>query len=190
MKFEAIEAGRCRLRAFRESDLPAFVKYRSDPEVARYQGWNCPYSREEARALLDKIEATPFGTKDSWCQIAVAGLRTDELLGDLAVHFLDSDQIEIGFTVAVENQRKGYAKEALAALLKRCFQDLKMHRAIAITDARNAAAAGLLAKVGFRKEAHFRRNIFFKGEWGDEFLFACLSEEWARRGGERGALSD
>ncbi len=185
MEFEAIEAGPCRLRAFRESDLPAFVKYRSNPEAARYQGWSCPYSYDKARALYDAMNATPFGTKGSWYQIAIASPRTNELLGDLAIHFLDGNQVEIGFTVAPENQRRGYAKAAVAALLNRCFDGLRIHRALAITDARNAAAAGLLVEMGFRKEAHFRKNVFFKGEWGDEFVFACLSEEWAQREGKK-----
>ena len=53
-----------------------------------------------------------------------------------------------------------------------------MHRVIAVTDAENAAAAALLTRVGFRKEAHFRDNVFFKGAWGSEFLFAMLASEW------------
>jgi len=32
-----------------------------------------------------------------------------------------------------------------------------------------------------RREAHFIDNIFFKGAWGSEFLYAILEEEWASR---------
>jgi RimJ/RimL family protein N-acetyltransferase len=29
-----------------------------------------------------------------------------------------------------------------------------------------------------RKEAHFVRNEYLKGEWTDELVFALLTEEW------------
>jgi hypothetical protein len=31
-----------------------------------------------------------------------------------------------------------------------------------------------------RREAHFVRNQFIKGEWADELVFALLEEEWQR----------
>ena len=44
-----------------------------------------------------------------------------------------------------------------------------------------AAAAALLRRVGFRREAHFIQNSWYKGAWGDEFLFAILHSEWEER---------
>jgi RimJ/RimL family protein N-acetyltransferase len=35
---------RLRLRPFQADDLPAFVAYRREPEVARYQAWDTTYS--------------------------------------------------------------------------------------------------------------------------------------------------
>jgi RimJ/RimL family protein N-acetyltransferase len=31
-----------------------------------------------------------------------------------------------------------------------------------------------------RREGHFRKNVWFKGAWGDEYLYALLDEEWRR----------
>jgi RimJ/RimL family protein N-acetyltransferase len=58
------------------------------------------------------------------------------------------------------------------------FTPLNNHRLLATVDARNETAAGLLEKLGFRREAHFRKNIFFKGEWGDVYAYALLRSEW------------
>jgi RimJ/RimL family protein N-acetyltransferase len=33
-------------------------------------------------------------------------------------------------------------------------------------------------RVGFRQEAHLVENIWFKGQWGSEYLFAMLQREW------------
>jgi RimJ/RimL family protein N-acetyltransferase len=41
--FAALTSERLVLRRFRPEDLDAFVAYRSDPEIARYQSWEAPY---------------------------------------------------------------------------------------------------------------------------------------------------
>jgi RimJ/RimL family protein N-acetyltransferase len=40
---------------------------------------------------------------------------------------------------------------------------------------------GVLRKLGFRLEAHFRENVFIKGEWCDTLIHAILDREWAAR---------
>jgi RimJ/RimL family protein N-acetyltransferase len=37
------------------------------------------------------------------------------------------------------------------------------------------------AEIGLRREAYFRQNVWFKGTWGDEYLYAILREEWLRQ---------
>ena len=84
----------------------------------------------------------------------------------------------MGFTLAPAHQGKGYATEALRGLLGYAFGTLGLHRTIAVTDALNLPAAALLERVGMRREAHFHENVFFKGAWGSEFVFAMLEHEW------------
>ena len=85
---------------------------------------------------------------------------------------------EVGFTLAPAHQGKGYGTEALGALLGFAFETFGLHRIYAVTDALNVPAATLLERVGFRREAHFLENVFFKGAWGSELLFAILEREW------------
>ena len=84
----------------------------------------------------------------------------------------------MGFTLAPAHQGRGYATEALRGLLGYAFGTLGLHRVVAVTDALNAPAAALLERVGMRREAHFHENVFFKGAWGSEFVFAMLDHEW------------
>ena len=74
-----------------------------------------------------------------------------------------------------------FTDEALAALLDRAFAAMGLHRVVAVIDVRNTPAAALLRRVGMRQEAHFVDNVFFKGAWGSELLFAILEREWAAR---------
>lgn len=61
------------------------------------------------------------------------------------------------------------------------FGELNKHRVIAITDTENTAAYRLLEKLGFRREGHFIKNVFFKGAWGDGYQYALLRDEWRTR---------
>lgn len=174
---------RLRLRRFTDADLPVFVAYRQDPEVARYQGWDDTFSAKDARALFANTRCIAPGTPGVWFRFAIEEVATGTVLGDCALHVKGDDprQAEIGFTLARGHQGKGYAAEAVGAVLGYAFGTLGLHRVVAITDARNAAAARLLERVGMRREGHYLQNVWFKGAWGDELSFALLRDEWLGR---------
>ena len=180
--FTPLNTARLRLRRFRDADLPTFLAYRNDPEVARYQDWEST-SEEEGRAfLVGQQEAQP-GVPGQWFQFAIERKATATVIGDcgLKVRGDDARQAEIGFTLARTSQGQGYASEAVAAVLAYAFEVLKLHRVVAVTDCANTAAVALLERLGLRREGHFLQNIWFKGRWGDEYLYALLRDEWAEQ---------
>ena len=165
------------ISAFIKEDLEIFSRYRAQPEVARYQSWS-EFTYSDALSLFQKTNYANFGVPGCWYQLAIADATNYHLLGDLAVHFIDSEQVEIGFTIAPEYQHQQLAKEAVTALLDYLFNSLNRHRVVATTDTRNMACCRLLEGLGFRREAHFRQNIFFKGAWSDEYQYAMLKNEF------------
>jgi RimJ/RimL family protein N-acetyltransferase len=116
-------------------------------------------------------------TPGTWLQLAIT--VDGGVIGDCGLHFLDDRQAEVGVTLDPAHQGRGYATEAVRAVLGYLFGTLGKHRVVATTDVRNRPAAALFERLGFRREAHYVRNVWFKGEWGDEFLYALLAEEWA-----------
>ncbi len=176
------ETARLRARAFSPADLTAFVTYRADPDVARYQSWS-DYTPELGAALIESMQHTRPGRPGEWYQLALEDQVTGRLVGDLALQRKTNDPrvAEVGFTLAPDQQGNGFATEALTALLTFAFATFDLHRVIAVTDALNTPAAALLARVGLRREAHFVENVFFKGSWGSELLFAVLEREWTSR---------
>lgn len=166
------------LRSFIRDDLPAFASYRNQPEVARYQSW-ASYSAADAEAFFKQQHKLAFNTDDTWFQIAAERKEDAALAGDVAVHFFDDGlQAEIGVTFDSRYQKQGYAIEALSRVIAALFDDLRKHRITATVDASNLRVQRLLEKLGFRREAHFRENIFFKGAWSDEYGYALLAREW------------
>jgi RimJ/RimL family protein N-acetyltransferase len=169
-------------RSFVRADAEPFAAYRADPEVARYQGWS-DYTLERASAFVESLRGVPPGVPGEWFQIGLESRADGVLVGDLALH-VDREEprlAEVGFTLAPDQQGKGFATEALTAYLDWLFAGFDLHRVFAVTDALNAPAAALLERVGFRREAHFVENVFFKGAWGSELLFAVLEREWAEK---------
>jgi RimJ/RimL family protein N-acetyltransferase len=182
MTFTQLDSRRVTLRRFTDSDLPLFLSYRNDPEVARYQSWES-ISPEDAKTYIQVQKALEPGIAGKWFQFAVELKESQLLIGDCGLK-IDSRQGEIGFTISREYQGKGYGREAVSCVLDFAFGELSLHRIVAITDCRNISSVALLEKSGFRREGHFIQNIWFKGEWGDEYLYAILSREWEQRNGK------
>ena len=63
-------------------------------------------------------------------------------------------------------------------MLRLGFEHYRLHRIIGRIDARNTPSARVLERLGMRREAHFVRNEFIKGEWTDEVVYAMLEDEW------------
>lgn len=179
MDFVNLETARLTLRHFTDADLVPFMAYRNDPNVARYQGWE-GISEAEAHAFIAEQKLVAPGVPGQWFQIAIELKGMGTLAGDCALKIDEHDerQAEIGYTLARAYQGKGIAAEAVSRVLDYAFRTLELHRVIAITDCENTASVTLLERLGLRREGHFIQNVWFKGKWADEYLYAILQHEW------------
>ena len=173
---------RLRLSPLVAGDAPAMYEYRSDPEVCRYQTFE-PGSLGDVEDFIGGLQTNIFDTAGTWFQFAIRLQDSGRMIGDLGVHFLSDDprQVEIGFTVSPANQGRGYGTEAVTGVLGHLFGHLQKHRVFASVDPRNEPCIVLLKRVGLRQEAHFRKSLWFKGEWVDDLVFGVLAEEWENR---------
>ena len=177
-----LETPRLWLRRFHDADLPPFMAYRNDPDVARYQGWDS-ISLPEAQAFIRRQRSIPPGIPGVGMQIAIEWKATGLLVGDcyFCVQADDSEQAELGYTLAADAQGRGLATEAVAAWLTYAFGAYHPHRVTALLDVENHRSAALLERLGFRREGHFLQSGWFKGRWCDEYLYAILRDEWLAR---------
>jgi RimJ/RimL family protein N-acetyltransferase len=178
-----IATDRLILRRFRAADAPVLAEYRSDPAVARYQSWDAPFPLLRAETAVANFAAAD-PDKPGWFQYAVERVEDERLVGDVAVHLHDNLlQAELGFTLAAAYQRRGYATEAVHAVLDRLFSLQGLHKVTGECDARNVASAALMERLGFVREGHLREQTYLKGEWTDDLLYGLLAAEWFRRSG-------
>ncbi len=174
---------RLRLRPLVLADVAAVTRYRDDPEVARYQSWET-YSDADSEALIRAVMDRRSGTPGEWFQWGIELRSTGALIGDCGLKTRGDDprQGEIGYTLARDQQGQGLATEAVRAVLDHAFRDLGLHRVSASVDADNLASLALLERLELRREAHFRRSVWFKGGWCDDVIYALLRDEWLARG--------
>ena len=162
------------------ADVPAFVAYRQDPDVARWQSWDTDYSEADGRAL---VGSQPDGlpAAGNWLQLAVRDRSSGELYGDVAVHRLADvpDTFEIGMTFARQSQHRGFATEAVTGVLDHLFADAGAHRVTAQCDARNTSVARLLRRLHLRQESHQVQAEYAKSEWITLDGYAVLAFEHA-----------
>lgn len=176
--FESIPTGRLLIRRLRDDDLDTLVAYRSLPEVARMQLWDS-YDREKGLEMIEDCRAREPFTAGDYFQFAVEHRATGRLVGDLYFKMDDAGkQAEIGYTFDPAFQGQGLASEAVRALIDFAFKERGLHRVYGVTDPRNERSIALMQRLGMRQEAHFRKNLWFKGEWADDVVFAVLAEEW------------
>lgn len=168
---------RLTLRMLAREDITEFTRYRNVPEVARYQEWTLPYTRDLAHELVDEMDAMGRPEPGAWAQLAME--RDGHLVGDFAVWIDPDDELAmIGYTVAPEHQGHAYATEAAEAVIEWLFSRGTIHRVAATIDPRNMASARVLERCGFAYVGTARSAAWSRGQWTDDARFSLLRDEW------------
>jgi RimJ/RimL family protein N-acetyltransferase len=168
------------LRPFKDSDLEDLYAYHSLSEVTRFLYWDKRTLDETKKALERKKNEAHLTKEGSTLTLAVIHKETSRVIGEVSLtwHSQEHQQGEIGFVFNPAFQGHGYAAEATGVIFSLGFEELKLHRIYGRCDARNIASYKLMERLGMRREAHFIHNEIFKGEWGDEFVYALLQDDW------------
>ena len=144
-----IETERLLPRRFREADhddLYEFLSQLKDDEFEGYPG----ITYENAKAQLScRVDSDEF--------LAIELKTTGKVIGNISCGHRAYSAREIGYIVNRQYQRRGFALEALTAVIDHLFQQ-GVHRAYAECDPGNERSWRLLEKAGFIREAHFRRT--------------------------------
>lgn len=161
-----------RLRALREDDLPRFLAYRSDADVARFQGW-APMDEAAARAFVREAASERLHAPGAWRQFAIAGRDGDEddaLLGDLGLwRSEDGREAELGITISPAMQGQGIGATVVRGTCGLLIARCGIVRVHAAADTRNTPCLRMLARAGMRDVG--RRRSEWKSEWCEEVLF-------------------
>lgn len=149
--FEPIETARLRLRRSEPGDADAISVYRSDPDVHRWQGWGRTDPASIRREIEEMATRDP-GDPGGWVQLSVEELDTGTLVGDVGLSPAEDEPgvIKVGYTISPAFQGKGYATEAIGALVDYAFDRLDADVVRAYASADNLPSIRVAEKVGLR----------------------------------------
>jgi RimJ/RimL family protein N-acetyltransferase len=190
---EPVRTERLLIRTMAIEDVDDIHAYQSREDVCRYLPYP-PRTRDEVVEKVTKFSGAIAinGDGDYW-QLALERLEEPgRVIGDVYFSLRSTADAgaEIGWTLHPSYEGHGYMTEAAGAILEVAFARIGLHRVIARIDPRNHASAALCRRLGMREEAHFREDIWFKGEWGDTSIFAILDREWEKPGLSRPGRAD
>ena len=162
MTFLTKKTTRLIIRHLHADDAIKMAHYRSLPEVAQYQSWT-QYPLEKAISLIDEMKSAAPEIKGQWFQFGIELIENNELIGDIGFLNTDADNKSwIGFTLDSGYWNKGYAIEAVAAVIE-FYKELGLTEIFASTDPMNLSSKKLLEKLEFNIiEVHPEDIIFQK----------------------------
>ena len=166
------ETERLILRRYSKEDLQDLFEYLSDKEVVEYEPYQ-PQTFDEVKENLEwRIHTDEM--------IAVELKDSHKMIGNVYMGKRDFEALEIGYVFNRNYWGQGYAAESCKALIQQAFSN-GIHRVYAECDPENKSSWKLLEALGFQREAHFRKNVYFwkdetgKPIWKDTYVYAQLN---------------
>ena len=124
------------------------------------------------------------GDRISFAVVLKALGRADRRLQRSGRSAAQHRQGEIGFIFHPDHHGHGLRDRGGARAAARSrSRECGFHRVIGRLEARNAASARVLERLGMRREAHLVENEWVKGEWQSELVYAILEHEWRAQAG-------
>ena len=142
-----METDRLILRNVAAKDVEIIYDYRNNEICARYQrGQTKDYDGIVALVEHRKDDVVSV---ESPFMVAVAFKETDEMVGEIVVMPNDGT-ISLGYTFSYKHHRKGYAFEALSALINMLHGRYPDWDFISFTEPENKPSMALLKKLGYK----------------------------------------
>lgn len=171
-----LRTSRLVLRMLHPDDIDTLTAYRNHPQVAALQDWELPYPRERAERLVAAHANRDDIAVGTGTQVAIE--RDGELIGDIFVGVDEHCGVaEIGFTLTFDNQGKGYAVEAVSAVIDDLVDRLGVHRLVAELSPDNDTSARLLERLGMTFEYFAEKSFWWRGAWDNNLYYSMTAEQ-------------
>jgi ribosomal-protein-alanine N-acetyltransferase len=173
-QFQVLRTKRLLLREPIVSDAPALFAMRSDPLAMRYVPRPIMQRVEEAEEFIATFSKDRAENNGITWAITLHG--SDTLIGNIGFYRMKKEhyRAEVGYMLHPDHWGQRLVGEALDAVVQLGFHSLGFHSIEAITDVENVASNALLARHGFRQEAHFREDFFWDGRFRDTLVWSRL----------------
>lgn len=179
-----IETERLILRGVgdKESDLNDLVEGCNNLNVSQWMlVLPFPYTKKDAKSWIKECQKNYKNKKKECYDFAIELKSEKKLIGGIGLGKVKDDQktATIGYWLNEKYHRQRYGSEALKAVLKFAFNDLKLRRIDASVYPGNPSSGKILEKFGAKQEGIKRESKICKadGKIKDEVIYGILKEE-------------
>ena len=168
------------LRELRETDAENMLEWMHDPDSQKgFQKDMSNTTLEDARRFCREAKIGVQILQGENIHLAIVD-EQDEYLGTISLKHINLDYHSAEFAISIRKkaQGNGTAMNATMLLLKKGFQELKLHRIYLTVLADNVAAIKLYEKCGFTYEGELRDHIYRDGKYISWRIYGMLAEEY------------
>jgi ribosomal-protein-alanine N-acetyltransferase len=168
------------LRQITAADDEGLFSIFCDDEVTEYYAWDTFTSTGQGHALAART-AAQFARREAirW-GLVLPGMPHVITTCGYTRWNQDNCLAVLGYDLARRHWRQGLMSEAVAAVLRLGFEQMRLHRVEATVIAGNTASAALLNRAGFRREGVLRERVLKRGVFRDVWMFGMARADWTQ----------
>lgn len=156
---------RLRLRCLTDGDSVNLRSILGDPENMRF--YPAPYDDARIRGFIGSMQASQ--SERGFSLWAVEEKQSGAFVGDCGLIFQKleyGEDVEVGYHLHRDYQKRGYATEAARACIRYAFRNLNFARVISLIRPENKPSRGVAERNGMQVE----RRVFYNGFPHDVFV--------------------
>jgi RimJ/RimL family protein N-acetyltransferase/GNAT superfamily N-acetyltransferase len=177
--FPGLRTERLLIRPVEPADVAALHVRRNEPEVAALQAWTVPYPYERAQRIVDDVLTMTGPSDGHWWMATIVERSSDEVIGDLVVNASNELRTaEVGYSLAARHWGRGFAVEALSALVGWLLDTFPLTRLEGRLHPDNRASAMVLERTGFVFEGHTRLSFWLGADNSDDWIYGMTRADW------------
>lgn len=174
--FPNLETDRLILREHSLSDAETLYAMRTNEMVMKYIDREKPKDLSEIKTFITSFN-TGFEHGDNLAWVIALKEDPNKMIGSIGYWRtdLENHRAEIGYMLKPEYWRQGIISETLQRTIKFGFDDMNLHTIKANINVENNASRQILLKHGFIKEAYFKQDFYFQGQFLDSEIYGLLN---------------
>jgi [ribosomal protein S5]-alanine N-acetyltransferase len=173
--FPILKTERLILQKMTHADAGDLFEMRSNPDLMRYIPRPPAQNIDDVLALIDLINGRNDSNESlNWGFYLKENYR---FIGNGGFVNINKNDFrgEIGYLLHQDFHGKGYAHEAMQAIINFAFIDLNFHSIEAIINPLNKNSVKLIKRLHFIREGFFKDYLYFDGKFHDETIYSLIS---------------
>ena len=175
--FPSLTTRRIQLRSLSHDDAQALFDLRTNEQYMQYLDKEKPTNIEEIIKMIEQV-TVDFQQNNaiSW---AMCYLGQQQLVGTVSFHRIDKahHRAEIGYGIHPDHFGKGLMQEVMPVVIDYGFNQLNLHSIEANVNPHNKPSIKLLERHDFVREAYFKENYYFNGQFLDTYIYSLVKRD-------------